>query len=444
MHEWTPDSWHNFPVLQQPAYHDAGQLERVLAELRQLPSLVFSGEVKQLRSLLAEAAQGKCFLLLGGDCAERFVDCRNEVITNKLRILLQMSLVLTYGLRKPIIRVGRIAGQFAKPRSAEYELVDGQRVPSYRGDIVNSFEPDATGRIPDPERLSKSYHCASATINYIRALIAGGFADLHYPEYWNLDFVTRSDRREDYSRVVRRIRDAIHFMDSMGGLRPSVMGRVDFFTAHEGLLLCYESALTRVSEPEQRYYNAGAHFLWIGDRTRQSEGAHVEYFRGISNPIGIKIGPGCTPAELIALLPVLNPQNEWGRITLITRLGAKQVEELLPPLINAVQQHQQKVLWSCDPMHGNTTTTDDGVKTRDFDRILLELRRTFAIHQAYNSILGGVMFELTGEDVTECTGGSQMLGEQDLSINYQSYCDPRLNYAQSLEMAFQIAGTELV
>ena len=444
MSSWSPSSWRNYPASQQPAYPQPERLEEALAQLRTYPPLVYTGEVEYLKRLLAEAAQGKRFVLQGGDCAERFRDCTNPAIVSKLKILLQMSLVLIYGLRKPVVRIGRIAGQFAKPRSAEFETVAGQTLPVYRGDLINSFEPEAATRVPEPRRLLQSYYHSSLTMNYVRALIEGGFADLHHPEHWNLEFISASEHRRDYVQLVERLTDAIHFMESLGGVRDSVLGKVNFFTSHEGLLLCYEEALTRHVLAGDKYYNLGAHTLWLGDRTRSLNGAHVEYFRGLANPIGIKIGPSCTPEELLELLQVLNPLNEWGRITLITRLGQRRLAQLLPPLIQAVQKRGAHVLWSCDPMHGNTTITESGVKTRDFDEVLSELRLCFAVHRAHGSWLGGVHFELTGENVTECTGGAQKIAEKDLATNYETYCDPRLNYAQSLEMAFQIVGAQQV
>jgi 3-deoxy-7-phosphoheptulonate synthase len=351
-----------------------------------------------------------------------------------------MSVVLTYGLRQPIVRVGRLAGQYAKPRSAATEEVDGISLPVYRGDLVNDFAPTPAGRIPDPERMLRAYFHAAATLNYVRALIEGGFADLHHPEHWDLGFIRESERHREYSEIVARILDAISFMEACGSALESALGRIDFFTSHEALVLPYEEALTRPEEASGRYFNVGAHMLWLGDRTRDLEGAHVEYLRGIANPIGIKVGPTCAPDALPALVRRLNPENLWGRVTLITRLGAGRVRELLPPLIRAVQTAGTQVLWSCDPMHGNSVRTAGGVKTRDFEQILGELRETYAIHQASDSRLGGVHFELTGDDVTECLGGARRLAEADLRVNYSTYCDPRLNDEQSLEMAFLIAG----
>jgi 3-deoxy-7-phosphoheptulonate synthase len=452
MSDWTPQSWRACPAEQQPVYPDPARLAVVLERLAALPPLVAPGAVERLQQLLAEVAHGRRFLLQGGDCAERFDDCHARAIADKLKILLQMSVVLTYGLRQPIVRVGRLAGQYAKPRSADVETVDGVRLPVYRGDLVNAFAATPEARAADPERMLQAYFHAAATLNYVRALIEGGFADLHHPEHWNLGFIRESERHREYSEIVARILDAISFVEACGSALEAVLGRIDFFTSHEALVLPFEEALTRREEASagrpgaSRYFNVGAHMLWLGDRTRRLDGAHVEYLRGIANPIGIKVGPTCGPEDLVRLVRRLNPDNVWGRVTLITRLGAKRVQELLPPLVRALQEGSaagegpSAVLWSCDPMHGNTIRTVGGVKTRDFEQILRELRETFAVHKALGSRLGGVHFELTGEDVTECLGGARRLGEADLQTNYATYCDPRLNEEQSLEIAFLIAG----
>jgi 3-deoxy-7-phosphoheptulonate synthase len=460
MTEWTPQSWRARTAEQQPAYADPERLQAVLERLATLPPLVAPGAVEHLRQLLAEAAQGRRFLLQGGDCAERFAECDAREIGDKLKILLQMSVVLTHGLRKPIVRVGRLAGQYAKPRSADTEMVNGASLPVYRGDMVNAFAATAHARAPDPERMLHAYFHAAATLNYVRALIEAGFADLHHPENWDLEFFHASERHPQYEAIVERILDAISFMEACGSNLGAVLGHIDFFTSHEALLLPYEEALTRHDEATgrtsnlsprpprsgegaghaARHYNLGAHMLWLGDRTRSLDGAHVEYLRGIANPIGVKVGPTCSPEELVRLVERLNPANEWGRVTLITRLGAARVASLLPPLIQAIGAAGAKVLWSCDPMHGNTIRTVGGVKTRDFEQILLELRETFAVHAACESSLGGVHFELTGDNVTECIGGARGLGEADLARKYATYCDPRLNGEQSLEMAFLIVG----
>jgi 3-deoxy-7-phosphoheptulonate synthase len=402
-----------------------------------LPPLVNQGEVEALRAHLAKAARGEAFLLHGGDCAERFADCNKNAIEAKLKILLQMSLVLTWGARIPVIRIGRMAGQYAKPRSKDTERVDGVEFPSYRGDNINAIDSKASARLADPQRLIQAYYHSAATLNYARALVGGGFADLRHPQHWDLGFVRSAANREKYEDIVARLRDAIDFVESAGVRGTSTFKTVELFCSHEGLLLDYEEAFT---EPVgENWYNLGAHFLWIGERTRQLDGAHVEYFRGIENPIGVKTGPSIEPDELVKLITTLEPENRPGRITVITRLGAEKVTELLPPLINAVTKAGRVVTWVCDPMHGNTVNTDAGLKTRDYDSILTELEIAFAAHQAAGSYLGGVHFELTGEDVTECTGGPQELSVADLSRSYETYCDPRLNYAQSLEMALRTA-----
>ena len=434
---WTPDSWRARPIQQQPLWPDADALQTTLDEVRALPPLVNHGEVDTLRAHLAEAARGKAFLLQGGDCAERFADCTKTAIEAKLKILLQMSLVLTWGARIPIIRVGRMAGQFAKPRSSDTETIDGTEMPSYRGDNVNAITPDLAARQPDPQRLVKAYHLSAATLNYARALVDGGFADLHHPQHWDLGFVRSQSHRAEYEDMVERIRDAIDFLESTGVRGTSALRTVELFSSHEGLLLDYEEALTE--KVGDSYYNLGAHFLWIGDRTRNLGDAHLEYFRGIENPIGIKVGKQMQPNELVEIINEVEPANRAGRITLISRIGAADVREALPPLIAAVREAGRNVAWSCDPMHGNTTTTDSGLKTRDYDCILAELEAAFELHANQGGQLAGVHFELTGEDVTECTGGPQELSEADLSRSYETYCDPRLNYAQSLELALRIA-----
>ena len=434
---WSHDSWRSKPIGQQPRYPDEKALQTALNCVRTLPPLVNQGEVEALRAHLAKAARGEAFLLHGGDCAERFADCNKNAIEAKLKILLQMSLVLTWGARIPVIRIGRMAGQYAKPRSKDTERVDGVEFPSYRGDNINAIDSKASARLADPQRLIQAYYHSAATLNYARALVGGGFADLRHPQHWDLGFVRSAANREKYEDIVARLRDAIDFVESTGVRGTSTFKTVELFCSHEGLLLDYEEAFT---EPVgENWYNLGAHFLWIGERTRQLDGAHVEYFRGIENPIGVKVGPSIEPDELVKLITALEPENRPGRITVITRLGAEKVTELLPPLINAVTKAGRVVTWVCDPMHGNTVNTDAGLKTRDYDSILTELEIALAAHQAAGSYLGGVHFELTGEDVTECTGGPQELSVADLSRSYETYCDPRLNYAQSLEMALRTA-----
>ncbi len=436
---WSPGSWRTKPIHQQPHYEDPKALSDVLATIRSYPPLVFAGEVLNLRRQLSDAFERKKFLLQGGDCAERFRDCTPEAITSKLKILLQMAAILSHGAHLPIIRVGRIAGQYAKPRSHDTEIQGGVTLPVFRGDNINSFTPDSKGRQPDPNRLLEGYHLSSITLNYIRAMIAGGFADIHHPEHWNLRVLKPGPHRDRYEGVLKSIQDSVAFMEAVGGLKQESLANIDFFTSHEGLILGFEESMTRYVPEYDGYFNLGAHMLWIGDRTRQLNGAHVEYFRGIKNPIGIKWGPHSPPEELVDLIRTLSPQNEPGRITVITRFGAHQVEALLPKTIAAVHEANLNVLWSADPMHGNVIKTKNNIKTRDFDAILTELKNCFAIHHRMGSHLGGVHFELTGEDVTECTGGSEGLAEHDLPRNYETFCDPRLNYSQSLEMAFVMA-----
>ena len=434
---WNPHSWQRLPAAQQPAYPDPTALEAVLARLRRLPPLVVPQEVDRLRGLLAEAAAGRRFLLQGGDCAERFQDCTPEAIEGKLRVLLQMSVALTHGGRRPVVRVGRIAGQFAKPRSKPTERVRGRELPSYRGDLINGLEATEAARRPDPARLLEAYFHAAATLNHLRALAAGGFADLHHPERWELP--GGPGAVPEYRRTLDQVKESLDFLEALGGVQREALERVDFFTSHEALLLPFEEALTRWVDEAGAYYHLGAHTLWVGERTRQLDGAHVEYLRGLRNPLGVKVGPSATPDHLADLLARLDPQREPGRLTLITRFGAGQIQAALPPLLKAVQATGHPVLWSCDPMHGNGAESATGLKTRDFAAILSELRQAFELHRAHGSHLGGVHIELTGEAVTECTGGSEGLSEADLLKAYETGCDPRLNGTQSLEMAFLIA-----
>jgi 3-deoxy-7-phosphoheptulonate synthase len=425
---WHPASWHSRRATQQPRYSDPQALERAVASLSRLPPLVVSWEIEALRAKLAQAQRGEQFLLQGGDCAESFEDCESDNIARRLKILLQMSLVLLQGLKKPIIRVGRFAGQYAKPRSADTETRDGITLPSYRGDNVNRPGFTAAEREPDPELLLRGYERASLTLNFVRALIDGGFADLHHPEYWDLGFLGHAALRDAYQRIVDSIAESLDFFESMSGQRVHAATRVDFYTSHEGLHLLSEQAQTRYIERQKHWYNLSTHMPWIGMRTAALDGAHVEFFRGIANPIGVKIGPGMNAEWLHALLEILNPQNQPGRLTLIHRFGVKEVERSLPPLIQAVRATGQTVLWMCDPMHGNTETTSGGFKTRRFENILGEVDSAFRIHEELGSILGGVHFELTGDDVTECIGGARGLTEADLKRAYRSNVDPRLNY----------------
>lgn len=416
-------------------------LDHVLAELSQLPPLVTSWEIETLKSQLAEASQGQRFLLQGGDCAESFADCTANAITNKLKILLQMSLVLVHGSGKPVIRVGRFAGQYAKPRSNDFETRDGVRLPSYRGDLVNQPGFSTVEREPDPRLLLRAYERSALTLNFIRSLVRGGFADLHHPENWDLDFTALSPLAEEYRGIARSVESSLHFMENILDVRASEIAWVDFFTSHEGLHLFYEQAQTRQEPPREGWYNLSTHFPWLGVRTADPAGAHVEYFRGIANPIALKVGPGMPPTQVLQLLDILHPGNEPGRMTLIHRFGNQRIAECLPPLLEAVRSSGKTVLWCCDPMHGNLRITSTGIKTRHFDDIRGELEQAFAIHQQDGSYLGGVHIELTGEDVTECLGGARNLNDVDLSRDYRSEVDPRLNYEQALEMAMLIART---
>ncbi len=440
MTEWTPTSWQAIPALQQANYPDADALARAVDQLGKLPPLVTSWEIETLKGQMADAALGKRFLLQGGDCAEIFDECESSVIANKLKILLQMSLVLVHGGKKPVIRVGRFAGQYAKPRSSDLETRDAVSLPSYRGDLVNGYEFEEAERIPDPNRLLRGYERAALTLNFIRSLVDGGFADLHHPEYWDLGFVRHAPRAAEYQKRVESIGDSLRFMETLIGRQAGDIERVDFFTSHEALHLHYEQAQTRRVPHRRGFYNLAAHMPWIGMRTADVNGAHVEYCRGIANPIGIKVGPSMTTEWLQALLERLNPQREPGRLTLIHRFGHKKISDHLPRLVQAVRATGHSVVWCCDPMHGNTQTTTAGVKTRAFEHILSELEQAFEIHADAGSVLGGVHCELTGENVTECIGGARGLAEADLSASYKSFVDPRLNYEQALEMAMLIAG----
>ncbi|MFZ5661690.1 MAG: class II 3-deoxy-7-phosphoheptulonate synthase [Pseudomonadota bacterium] len=435
---WAPDSWRARPARQLPQYPDAGALEGVLRELRALPPLVTSWEILALKQQLAEAQEGRRFLLQGGDCAESFDACTSEVISNRLKVLLQMSLVLVHGMRKPVVRVGRFAGQYAKPRSADSETIDGLTLPSYRGDMVNAPAFTAEARTPDPLRMVKAHARSAMTMNFVRALIDGGFADLHHPEYWNLSWVGHSPLADEYRRMVEAIGDAVRFMETLSGEEIHNLNRVDFYTSHEALLLPYEEALTRQVPRHWGWFNLSTHFPWIGMRTADVDGAHVEYFRGIRNPVAVKVGPSVAPDALLRLIDVLNPEDEPGRLTLIHRMGAAHIAERLPPLLDAVRRDGRRVLWVCDPMHGNTETTRNGYKTRRFANIGRELELAFELHAAAGTRLGGVHLELTGEDVTECLGGARELTETDLERAYCSTVDPRLNYEQALEVAMLI------
>ncbi|ARB93662.1 3-deoxy-7-phosphoheptulonate synthase class II [Legionella longbeachae] len=438
MQKWSPISWLQYSYLQAATYADEKKLNKVVEQLSLLPPLVTSSEIKNLKREIARAGRGDAFILQGGDCAESFNDCRAEIISNKLKIILQMSLILLHGLRKPIIRVGRIAGQYAKPRSSDYETINGITLPSYRGDLVNSPEFTPQAREPNPKLLLQAYNCSAVTLNYIRSLLDSGFASLNHPQQWDLGFVEHSKQKEEYQTLVKSIADALEFLDTIDGIQSSNLSKVDFYTSHEALHLHYEQALTRKMD-DGLWYNLSTHLPWIGMRTAQIDSAHLEFLRGVENPIGIKIGPGATPEWLEEVLNRANPQREEGRLLLFTRLGVRHIEKLLPPLIDAVKKTKIPVTWSCDPMHGNTETTSDGIKTRHFDNILLELKQAWEIHRSMGSYLGGVHFELTGDNVTECIGGARGLAAGDLKTAYHSLVDPRLNYEQSIEMAIQLS-----
>ncbi|MBK8507894.1 MAG: 3-deoxy-7-phosphoheptulonate synthase class II [Candidatus Competibacteraceae bacterium] len=440
---WSPRGWRDRPAAQQPVYDDEPALAEVEERLATSLPLVFAGEIRALREQLAEVAAGRAFLLQGGDCAESFADFNERAITDTFRVLLQMAVVLTFAAACPVVKVGRMAGQFAKPRSAPTESRAGTVLPSYRGDIVNALDFTADARQPDPRRQLRAYAQSAATLNLLRALAQGGFADLHRVQQWNLDFLRTSPQGERYHDLAHRISETLAFMRACGldaATEPQVR-QVQFYTSHEALLLGYEQALTRQDPSTDDWYDGSAHFLWIGERTRQPDGAHVEFMRGIANPIGLKLGPTADPDTLMRLLDLLNPDDRPGRLTLIARMGADKIETALPPLIRTVQREGRQVIWSCDPMHGNTRETGNGYKTRPFARILDEVRAFFAIHRAEGSIPGGMHFELTGQDVTECVGGAQAITEQELADRYHTHCDPRLNASQSLELAFLIAET---
>ncbi len=440
--KWSPETWRAKPAQQVPEYPDQAKLEAVEKRLRSYPPLVFAGEARRLTQVLGGVAEGRGFLLQGGDCAESFAEFSANNIRDTFRVLLQMAVVLTFGAALPVVKVGRMAGQFAKPRSAPTETVDGVELPSYRGDIVNGIEFEKSARAPDPERLVQAYNQSAATLNLLRAFAQGGFADLHKVHRWNLDFVADSPLGHRYAEMADRLSETLDFMAACGMTAESTsqIRETEFFTSHEALLLSYEQALTRVDSLTGKWYGCSAHLLWIGDRTRQLGGAHVEYLRGVENPIGLKCGPSMDAEELLRLIEVLNPANIPGRLTLIARMGADKVEAKLPGLVRAVKRAGATVVWACDPMHGNTIKSSTGYKTRPFERILAEVRGFFAVHQAEGTHAGGVHFEMTGQDVTECTGGAKAVTDQTLADRYHTHCDPRLNASQALELAFLIAG----
>ncbi len=437
---WNKTSWRNLTALQQPNWPDEAKLNEVLASLASLPPLVFAGEIRDLKASLAQAVHGKAFLLQGGDCSEEFSRCTAPNIRDTLKVLLQMAVTLTYAGGKPVVKVGRIAGQYAKPRSSDTEMVNGVELPSYRGDMANSAEPNLEARTPDPQRLMTGYNMAAATMNLLRAFTKGGFGSLNRVQAWNQEFVRQSPMGRSYERLARQISQALNFMETIGIDTDSPqLKQAQFFTSHEALFLGYEESLTREDSLDGGWYDCSAHMLWIGDRTRQIDGAHIEFLRGVLNPLGMKVGPKHDIDDILSIIERLNPENEAGRMTLICRFGARDIEKHLPPLLQAVKKEGMNVLWSCDPMHANIRKTEGGHKTRSFDDILSELRCFFELNWAAGTVPGGVHLELTGTDVTECTGGARQLADEQLGLNYLTNCDPRLNAEQSLELAFQVA-----
>ena len=438
---WNPASWRTKPITQVPAYPDVDAQKRVEGRLKSFPPLVFAGEARNLKRALADVAEGRAFLLQGGDCAESFAEFHPDNIRDTFRVLLQMAVVLTFAGAMPVVKVGRIAGQFAKPRSGDTEIQDGKELPSYRGDIVNAAPFDEASRVPDAERMIQAYMQAASTLNLLRAFAQGGYADLHNVHRWNLGFIAGSPSGEKYRALADRISETLEFMEACGITPDSApqLRTTDFYTSHEALFLGYEQALTRIDSTSGDWYCTSAHLLWIGDRTRQPDGAHVEFCRGINNPLAVKCGPSLANDDLIRLCDALNPANEPGRLTLIARFGADKVDEHLPRLVRAVKREGRKVVWSCDPMHGNTIKSSTGFKTRPFDRVLKEVQNFFVIHRAEGTHAGGVHLELTGQNVTECTGGAAAITDADLSSRYHTHCDPRLNANQALELAFVVA-----
>ncbi|WP_436399382.1 class II 3-deoxy-7-phosphoheptulonate synthase [Roseobacter sp. S98] len=440
MSEWSKSSWRAKPRIQMPDYPDQEALRAVEDQLSRFPLLVFAGEARRLKKHLGAAGRGEAFLLQGGDCAESFEQFSSDAIRDTFKVMLQMAIVLTHGAKVPVVKVGRMAGQFAKPRSAPTETVDGVELPSYRGDIINELDFNAGARIPDPAKMMRAYTQAAATLNLLRAFSTGGYADVHQVHAWTLGF-TESEKAERYREIATRISDTLDFMSAAGVNSDTAhtLQSVEFYTSHESLLLEYEEALTRVDSTTGKWLAGSGHMIWIGDRTRQPDGAHVEFARGVQNPIGLKAGPTMTSEDLKVLMAKLNPENEEGRLTLIARFGAGSVGEHLPRLIKTVREEGANVTWVCDPMHGNTIKSSSGYKTRPFDSVLREVREFFGVHGAEGTVPGGVHFEMTGQDVTECTGGVRAVSDEDLSDRYHTACDPRLNASQSLELAFLVA-----
>ena len=438
---WTPDSWRERPIVQVPTYPDAAALSAVETELRRFPPLVFAGEARRLKRLLKDVSEGKAFLLQGGDCAESFAEFHPNNIRDMFRVLLQMAVVLTFGAAVPVVKVGRLGGQFAKPRSADTETVDGVTLPAYRGDMINGMEFTPEARIPDPQRMVRAYNQSAATLNLIRAFAQGGYADLNQVHLWNLGFVADSPQGSRYRDLAGRLDEALAFMAACGLTSETTpqIRETSFFTSHEALLLNYEEALARIDSTTGDWYDTSAHMLWIGERTRGPDDAHVEFLGGVGNPVGVKLGPGVSGDDLLRLIDVLNPANEAGRLTLIVRMGPEKLAERLPALIQRIVREGRRVVWVSDPMHANTVKAAGGYKTRHFDRILQEVRTFFAVHEAEGTYAGGVHFEMTGQDVTECVGGAQAITEATLGVNYQTACDPRQNASQALELAFLLA-----
>lgn len=440
MHNWSPESWKTKEIRQQATYNDENALQEKVNKLSGLPPLVTSWEILKLKQKLADVQHGKRFLIQGGDCAESFAECNSSIISNRLKVLLQMSLVLIHGLKKPIVRIGRFAGQYAKPRSADTETKNGVTLPSYRGDLINDLAFDEASRIPDPDRLLQGHASSALTMNFVRALIDGGFADIRHPEYWNLAWIEHSGQSSEYMNMMKKITESIEFTEVLAGERLGNLSRTDFYSSHEALHLHYEQAMIRTVPRQNGWFNLGAHFPWIGLRTNQLDSAHVELLRGINNPIGVKVGKETSAEHLIGLCKTLNPENEAGKLTLIHRFGANNIEKDLPRLIKILKDEGIGVVWCCDPMHGNTESTSNGYKTRKFENIKKEVEMSMEVHRSENSILGGVHLELTGENVTECLGGARELSESDLERAYKTQVDPRLNYEQSLEMAMAIVS----
>jgi len=443
MSTWSPSSWREKPILQQPTYPDKTKLDNVLNELKNYPPLVFAGEARSLKEQLSNVAAGKAFLLQGGDCAESFSEFHADNIRDTFKALMQMAVVMTYAGGVPVVKVGRLGGQFAKPRSSDSETLDGVTLDSYRGDIINGIDFNKAARVPDPERMIKAYNQATATQNLLRAFASGGLADLHQVNKWNLDFARQSEVGAKYEKLAEDIEQSLQFMEACGVTSRTfrTLRETDFFTSHEALLLPYEEAFTRKDSLTGEWYNVAAHMVWIGDRTRQLDGAHVEYMKGIKNPIGIKAGPSMQADDLVKLAQAVNPENEAGRLNIIVRMGANKVGENMPQLIRAIEREGLNVVWSCDPMHGNTIKSSNNYKTRPVDAILTEMKQFFQVHRAEGTFGGGVHLEMTGKNVTECIGGSFAVTEEDLSSRYHTHCDPRLNADQSLELAFLIADS---